>query len=59
MFYNIVSAVLQIAVTAFVGYGFARFKFKGRGVLFAIALFTIIVPATDDYNTDVCQFFKF
>lgn len=45
MFYNIVSAVLQIAVTAFVGYGFARFKFKGRGVLFAIALFTIIVPA--------------
>ena len=45
VFYNIVSAVLQIAVTAFVGYGFARFKFKGRGVLFAIALFTIIVPA--------------
>lgn len=45
VFYNIVSAFLQVAVTAFVGYGFARFKFRGRGVLFAVALFTIIVPA--------------
>lgn len=44
-FYNMLSALLQIAVTAFVGYGFARYKFKGRNVLFAIALFTIIVPA--------------
>lgn len=45
LIYAIVSALLQVAVTAFVGYGFARFKFKGRGVLFAVALFTIIVPA--------------
>ena len=44
-YYNIIAAFLQVAITAFVGYGFARFEFKGRGILFAIALFTIIVPA--------------
>lgn len=44
-YYNIVAAFLQVAITAFVGYGFARFEFKGRGILFAVALFTIIVPA--------------
>lgn len=45
VFYNIVSAVLQIAVTAFVGYGFARFKFKGKGLLFGIVVMMILVPS--------------
>lgn len=39
-----VSSLLQIVSCALAGYGFARFSFKFRGVLFACVLFTIIVP---------------
>ena len=39
-----VSSLIQIMSCALIGYGFARFKFKGRGILFALVLFTIIVP---------------
>lgn len=38
------SSFLQIISCAMVGYGFARFKFKGKNILFALVLFTIIVP---------------
>jgi multiple sugar transport system permease protein len=38
------SSLLQIVSCAFAGYGFSRFTFKGRGLLFAGVLFTIIVP---------------
>lgn len=41
---NIVSSVLQVGTCALTGYGFARFKFKGKGFLFAIVLLQIIVP---------------
>ena len=41
---NIVSSVLQVGTCALTGYGFARFNFKGKGVLFAIVLLQIIVP---------------
>lgn len=41
---SIVSAVVQTVVCSFVGYGFARFKFKGRNVMFALVIFTIIIP---------------
>lgn len=41
---SVASAVLQTAVCALVGYGFARFKFKEKGILFAIVIFTIILP---------------
>ena len=37
-------ALLQVVASALVGYGFARFKFKGRGILFAIVILTMIVP---------------
>lgn len=40
-----VSALLQVGVTAVVGYGFARFKFRFKKLLFALVLFTIVVPA--------------
>ena len=39
-----VSSLLQVASCALVGYGFARFQFRERGLLFACVLFTIIVP---------------
>ena len=41
----LVSALLQTLVCSFVGYGFARFKFPGKGVFFAVVIFTIIIPA--------------
>lgn len=39
-----VSSIIQIASCAFVGYGFARFKFRERNILFAMVIFTILVP---------------
>lgn len=36
--------LLQVTCCLFVSYGFARFKFKGRGVLFVLLIFNIIVP---------------
>lgn len=41
---GMVSAALEIFSCAIAAYGFARFKFKGRGLLFGIVLFTAIVP---------------
>ena len=41
---NVVSSVLQVITCSITGYGFARFKFKGRNVLFAIVILMIIVP---------------
>lgn len=35
---------LQIISTAIAGYAFARLRFKGSNILFAIVLFTIVVP---------------
>lgn len=37
-------SVLQAFSCTAVGYGFARFKFKGRGVLFALVLLCMIIP---------------
>ena len=41
---NLVSAVLSVAVCAMTGYGFARFNFKGKKLLFGIVILQIIVP---------------
>ncbi len=41
---NIICSVLQVITCSITGYGFARFKFKGKGFLFAIVIMQIIVP---------------
>jgi len=41
---GMVSSLIQIVSCALIGYGFARFKFKGRGFMFGMVLFTILVP---------------
>ena len=41
---DVVSSIIQVFVCAIVGYGFARFKFKGRGLMFGLVIMTIIVP---------------
>ncbi len=38
------SVLLQLVSALLAGYGFARFKFKGRELLFGLLIFTIIVP---------------
>ena len=40
------STVFTVLISSLVGYGFARFQFPGRGVLFALLIFTLIVPAS-------------
>jgi len=41
---NLVCSLLSVVVCAVTGYGFARFNFKGKGILFAIVIMQIIVP---------------
>lgn len=38
------SSLLQVAVAAVTGYGFARFRFKEKGVWMAILLLTVVLP---------------
>lgn len=42
--YCLMIALIQTFVSAFVAYGFARFKFKGNNILFAMVIMTMIVP---------------
>ena len=37
-------AVLQMFICCLIGYGFAKFKFKGRNLLFMLVMLTMIVP---------------
>lgn len=41
---NVISSVLSVGSCAITGYGFARFKFKGKNLLFGIVVLMIIVP---------------
>jgi len=41
---NVGCSIVQVATCALTGYGFARFKFKGRGLLFGIVVLQMIVP---------------
>ena len=43
-FISAVGSILLVISCSLAGYGFARFKFKGRNMLFAMVLFSIIVP---------------
>lgn len=40
------SVIIQVFVCLMVGYGFARFNFKYRDLLFSFLIFTIIVPTS-------------
>lgn len=46
---SLVSATLQTVVCAMVGYGFAKFPFRGSRALFAILILTIIIPPQTIY----------
>ena len=44
--YEMVAALLEIVSCAVAAYGLARFKFKGKNLLNAVMLLTILVPTT-------------
>lgn len=52
------AAALQTFICSLVGYGFARFHFRFKGALFALLIFTIIVPPST-YVTPLFLMFKF
>ncbi|HIW73328.1 MAG TPA: carbohydrate ABC transporter permease [Firmicutes bacterium] len=41
---GVVSALLQVFTCSYIAYGFARFRFRGRGLLFGLVILTVIVP---------------
>ena len=41
---SFLSGALQMLVCTLIGYGLARFNFRGRGIIFALVVFTILVP---------------
>ncbi len=38
------TALIQMFVCCFIGYGFAKFKFRGRNLIFMLVMLTMIVP---------------
>ncbi len=41
---SLLCAIVQMVVTMVIGYGFAKFKFKGNMILFYCVIFTMVVP---------------
>lgn len=41
---SLMTSVMQLISCTIVGYGFARFNFKGKNLLFALVILTMIVP---------------
>lgn len=41
---SLICAVLQTLVCSLAGYGFAKFKFKGKSLMFALVILTMIIP---------------
>ncbi len=44
LFLNIGCSLVQVVTCAITGYGFARFKFKGKSILFFVVIMMILVP---------------
>jgi len=44
VFVNVGCSLIQVVTLSITGYGFARFKFKGRNILFGIVILQMIVP---------------
>ena len=41
---NLIASLLQVVTCSITGYGFARFSFKGKNILFAVVIAMILVP---------------
>ncbi len=53
---DLASAILQTAVCCLVGYGLARFRFREKGLLFALVVATIVIPPQ---ATTIANFIQF
>ncbi len=53
---SISCAVIQTFVCCVIGYGFAKFKFKGNGILFLLVILTMIIP---HQTVQLSMFMKF
>ena len=50
--------LIQMLVCSFIGYGLAKFKFKGRGIVMAVVVFSIITPPLT-YQTSMYLKFRY
>lgn len=57
LFFTLAVSVLQIGSSLLVGYGFARFEFKGKRIVFACVLLLLIIP-TQNVMTPLYFYFK-
>ena len=56
LFLSLVSAVLQTFVSCLVGYGLAKFKFKGNALVMGAVILTMVVPHGTVYLSMFMQF---
>ncbi len=55
---SLAAGLIQMLVCSFVGYGLAKFKFKGRGVVMAVVFFSIVTPPLT-YQTSMYLKFRY
>ena len=53
---SVVSALLQTLVSVCVGYGLAKFRFRGRGIVMAAVVFTLLIPPSTILTSLYLQF---
>ncbi|WP_199619624.1 carbohydrate ABC transporter permease [Paenibacillus alkalitolerans] len=41
---NLITTIIQLIVCSLIGYGLARYNFRGKGLVFSLVILTIIVP---------------
>lgn len=55
---SLITSIIQLFICTMAGYGFARFKFKGRFLVFAGVLTALLVPP-QVYSTSIYLFFRY
>ena len=53
---SVIPSLIQAAVCSVIGYGLARYRFKGKGLIFALIMATFIIPPQ---NTAIPQMLTF
>ncbi len=53
------TAVLQMLICSLIGYGFAKFKFRGRNLVFILVMITMIIPHQTLQHSMYLQFRNF
>ena len=56
---TLLPALIQTIVTSFIGYGFAKYNFKFKNILFVLVLMTFVIPAQVYMIPRYVMFFEF